>query len=52
MPSRAGRNAGRARGLRPFPHPFVVVLREHAVPSTLVYASVNLILCVSLGVQS
>ena len=36
MPSRAGRNAGRARGLRPFPHPFVVVLREHAVPSTRV----------------
>ena len=36
MPSRAGRNAGGARGLRPFPHPFVAVSREHAVLSTLV----------------
>jgi hypothetical protein len=36
MPSRAGRNAGGARGLRPFPYPFVVVLREHIVPSRLV----------------
>ena len=52
MPSRAGRHAGGARGLRPFSRPCVVVLREHAVPFTLVYASVNLIFCVSLGVQS
>jgi hypothetical protein len=52
MPSRAGRHAGGARELRPFSHPCVVVLREHAVPFTLVYASVNLIFCVSLGVQS
>jgi hypothetical protein len=35
MPSRAGRNAGGARGLRSFPHPLVVVLRGHAVLSTL-----------------
>jgi hypothetical protein len=36
MPSRAGRNAGGAKGLRPFPHPFVVVSRGDAVLSTLV----------------